>query len=123
MAQPTITPTAAPAPQPGPVRSKSALKRRNRYVIAPLVLIGVNVVLFLVFFVWPGALGMLYSFTDYRGIGKLHFIGLANFQKLFADGSFYAALGRTFVYTVLSVPLVYVCSLGEIGRASCRERV
>ena len=93
MAQPTITPTAPAAPQAGPVRSKSAQKRRNRYVIAPLVLIGVNVVLFLVFFVWPGALGMLYSFTDYRGIGKLHFIGLANFQKLFADGSVLRRLG------------------------------
>ena len=77
------------------------MKRHNRYVIAPLVLIGVNVVLFLVFFVWPGALGLIYSFTDYRGVGKLNFIGLANFQKLFADSTFYAALSRTFLYTVL----------------------
>jgi alpha-1,4-digalacturonate transport system permease protein len=105
--------TVAPgAPGKGAVRTTSQQKRRNRYVIAPLILIGVNVVLFLVFFVWPGALGLLYSFTDYRGVGKLNFIGLANFQKLFADSTFYAALGRTFVYTALSVPLVYVCSLG-----------
>ncbi|VXB99837.1 Sugar ABC transporter permease [Arthrobacter sp. 9AX] len=108
-----MTTTVAPgAPGKGALGTKSQQKRRNRYVIAPLILIGVNVVLFLVFFVWPGALGLLYSFTDYRGVGKLNFIGLANFQKLFADGTFYAALGRTFVYTVLSVPLVYVCSLG-----------
>lgn len=105
--------TAAPEkPLAGAVQSKSQQKRRNRYVIAPLILIGVNVVLFLIFFVWPGALGLLYSFTDYRGVGKLNFIGLGNFQKLFADGTFYAALGRTFVYTVFSVPLVYICSLG-----------
>ncbi|WP_201298442.1 carbohydrate ABC transporter permease [Arthrobacter sp. 9AX] len=113
MAHSTMTTTVAPgAPGKGALGTKSQQKRRNRYVIAPLILIGVNVVLFLVFFVWPGALGLLYSFTDYRGVGKLNFIGLANFQKLFADGTFYAALGRTFVYTVLSVPLVYVCSLG-----------
>lgn len=99
-------------PGTGAVRSKSQQKRHSRYVIAPLVLIGVNVVLFLVFFVWPGALGLIYSFTDYRGVGKLNFIGLANFQKLFADGTFYAALTRTFLYTVFSVPLVYVSSLG-----------
>jgi alpha-1,4-digalacturonate transport system permease protein len=96
----------------GAVRTKSQLRRHNRYVVAPLVLIGVNVVLFLVFFVWPGALGLLYSFTDYRGVGKLNFIGLGNFEKLFADSTFYAALSRTFLYTVLSVPLVYVSSLG-----------
>jgi alpha-1,4-digalacturonate transport system permease protein len=106
---PTVAPEKAGA---GTVRTKSQLRRHNRYVIAPLVLIGVNVVLFLVFFVWPGALGLLYSFTDYRGVGKLNFIGLANFQKLFADSTFYAALSRTFLYTVLSVPLVYVSSLG-----------
>lgn len=112
----------APArPQPGPVRSKSQQQRRNRYVIAPLILVVVNVVLFLVFFVWPGALGLLYSFTDYRGVGKLNFIGLANFQKLFADGTFYAALGRTFVYTALSVPLVYVCSLGVAALLVSKE--
>jgi alpha-1,4-digalacturonate transport system permease protein len=106
---PTVAPEKAGA---GTVRTKSQLRRHNRYVIAPLVLIGVNVVLFLVFFVWPGALGLLYSFTDYRGVGRLNFIGLANFQKLFADSTFYAALSRSFLYTVLSVPLVYVSSLG-----------
>src|SRR4029453_9405703 len=101
---PTVTPEKL---HTGTVRSKSQQRRRNRYVIAPLVLIGVNVVLFLVFFVWPGALGLIYSFTDYRGVGKLNFIGLTNFQKLFADSSFYAALSRTFLYTLLSVPLTY----------------
>ncbi|MDQ5863199.1 MAG: sugar ABC transporter permease, partial [Actinomycetota bacterium] len=113
MTNPTMSPTVAPEKAgTGTVRTKSQLRRHNRYVIAPLVLIGVNVVLFLVFFVWPGALGLLYSFTDYRGVGRLNFIGLANFQKLFADSTFYAALSRTFLYTVLSVPLVYVSSLG-----------
>ncbi|MGA8789959.1 MAG: sugar ABC transporter permease [Paenarthrobacter sp.] len=113
MANSTLSPAVRPE-QPGSpaVRSKSQQRRRNRYVIAPLILIGVNVVLFLVFFVWPGALGLIYSFTDYRGVGKLNFIGLANFQKLLADSTFYAALTRTFLYTVLSVPLVYVSSLG-----------
>ncbi len=113
MANPTLSPTLTPEePRTVAVRSKSQQKRHNRYVIAPLVLVGVNVVLFLVFFVWPGALGLIYSFTDYRGVGKLNFIGLANFQKLFADTTFYAALSRTFLYTVLSVPLTYVISLG-----------
>jgi len=113
VANPTVSSTASPGVlRPDPVRSKSQQRRRNRYVTAPLILIGVNVVLFLAFFVWPGALGLIYSFTDYRGVGKLNFIGLANFQKLFADSTFYAALTRTFLYTVLSVPVVYVSSLG-----------
>lgn len=113
MSNPTLSPTQTPAPpSPGAVRSKSQQKRRNRYIVAPLILVSVNVVLFLLFFVWPGALGLLYSFTDYRGVGKLNFIGLANFQKLFGDGTFWAALSRTFIYTVLSVPVIYASSLG-----------
>jgi alpha-1,4-digalacturonate transport system permease protein len=113
VANPTTSSTLSPETlRTGTVRSKSQQRRRNRYVIAPLILIGVNVVLFLVFFVWPGALGLIYSFTDYRGVGRLNFIGLKNFETLFADRTFYAALSRTFLYTVLSVPLVYVSSLG-----------
>ena len=113
MANPTLSPTLTPEePRTVAVRSKSQQKRHNRYVIAPLVLVGVNVVLFPVFFVWPGALGLFYSFTDYRGVGEPKFIGLANYQKLFGDTTFYEALSRTLLYTVLSVPLNYVISLG-----------
>nr|BFF27045.1 sugar ABC transporter permease [Glycomyces mayteni] len=84
---------------------------RPRYRSAPLVLAGLNIVLFGVFFVWPGSLGLIYSFTDYTGIGTYDFIGLANYEKLFGDPTFYQALVRSLLYTVLSVPLVYVMSL------------
>jgi alpha-1,4-digalacturonate transport system permease protein len=75
------------------------------------MLAGLNIVLFGVFFVWPGSLGLIYSFTDYTGIGTYDFIGLANYEKLFGDPTFYQALVRSLLYTVLSVPLVYVMSL------------
>ena len=47
--------------------------------------------LFVLFFVWPGALGLFYSFTDYSGVGEPDFIGLENYAKLFGDDTFYAA--------------------------------
>ncbi|MDA1368291.1 sugar ABC transporter permease [Glycomyces algeriensis] len=67
--------------------------------------------MFLVFFVWPGGLGLIYSFTDYSGIGTPEFIGLDNYEKLFADPTFYESLTRTLLFAVISVPLMYVMSL------------
>ncbi|MEV7085303.1 sugar ABC transporter permease [Streptomyces sp. NPDC093085] len=67
--------------------------------------------MFLLFFVWPGALGLIYSFTDYRGFGQPDFVGLDNYRTLFEDADFYGALGRTALYVLLSVPLTYALSL------------
>lgn len=89
-----------------------ALLRRARRHLVPLLFVSAAIVFFALFFVWPGALGLAYSFTDYRGVGKLNFVGLENYQELFADDDFYRVLGRTVLYTVLAVPLHYVLSLG-----------
>jgi alpha-1,4-digalacturonate transport system permease protein len=86
-------------------------KRRSTYTLAPLVLITANVVLFALFFVWPAVIGLVYSFTNYTGVGAFQFIGLDNYQNLFGDSTFYDALSRTLLYTVLVVPLNFVLSL------------
>lgn len=86
-------------------------RRRTTYTLAPLVLIAANVVLFALFFVWPAVIGLVYSFTDYTGVGAFRFIGLDNYQNLFGDSTFYDALFRTLLYTVLVVPLNFVLSL------------
>ncbi|MFJ8058179.1 carbohydrate ABC transporter permease [Streptomyces sp. NPDC096142] len=86
-------------------------KRRSTYTLAPLVLIAANVVLFALFFVWPAVIGLVYSFTNYTGVGAFQFIGLDNYQNLFGDSTFYDALFRTLLYTVLVVPLNFVLSL------------
>nr|QZD57938.1 sugar ABC transporter permease [Glycomyces sp. TRM65418] len=76
-----------------------------------MALAGLNIVLFGLFFVWPGSLGLIYSFTDYTGIGTFEFIGLDNYEQLFGDPTFYRALTRTLLFAALSVPLMYVVSL------------
>ncbi|MFT4136393.1 carbohydrate ABC transporter permease [Microbacterium sp.] len=84
----------------------------TRFLLAPLSFIAIAVVLFALFFVWPGALGLWYSFTDYTGVGTPDFIGLDNYVDLAQDPDFYYSLGRTLLYTVLSVPLHFVAALG-----------
>jgi len=64
-----------------------------------------------VFFVWPGGLGLIYSFTDYSGLGTPEFVGTDNYERLFGDPTFYQSLTRTLLFALLSVPLMYVMSL------------
>ncbi|WP_405825304.1 sugar ABC transporter permease [Streptomyces sp. NBC_01390] len=89
----------------------SRSRRRNKYTLAPLVLIAANVVLFALFFVWPAVIGLVYSFTNYTGVGAFQFIGLDNYHNLFGDSTFYDALTRTLLYAVLFVPLNFAVSL------------
>lgn len=85
--------------------------KRHRYTAPALALTAGVIVLYALFFLWPGVLGLMYSFTNYRGYGPQEFIGLDNYVALASDPTFYAALGRTFVYALFSVPLGYVLSL------------
>ena len=87
-------------------------RRRRRGSLAPLLFTAAAMVLFALFFLWPGALGLFYSFTSYRGVGEPKFTGLENYSRLFSDDAFYRVLGRTLLYTVLAVPLHYVMALG-----------
>ncbi|MBO4252977.1 carbohydrate ABC transporter permease [Streptomyces griseorubiginosus] len=91
--------------------SVSPPRRRSKYTLAPLVLIAANVVLFGLFFVWPAVIGLVYSFTNYTGVGAFQFIGLDNYHNLFGDSTFYDALTRTVLYAVLFVPLNFALSL------------
>jgi alpha-1,4-digalacturonate transport system permease protein len=91
--------------------SASPPRRRSKYVLAPLVLIAANVVLFALFFVWPAVIGLVYSFTNYTGVGAFQFVGLDNYHNLFGDSTFYDALTRTLLYAVLFVPLNFALAL------------
>ncbi len=91
--------------------SASPPRSRSKYTLAPLVLIAANAVLFALFFVWPAVIGLVYSFTNYTGVGAFQFVGLDNYSHLFGDSIFFDALTRTLLYTVLFVPLNFVFSL------------
>jgi alpha-1,4-digalacturonate transport system permease protein len=74
-------------------------------------LISANVILFVVFFVWPALIGLWYSFTNYTGVGDAQFIGVQNYAQLFGDSQFYGAFLRTAIYTVVVTPVSFCFSL------------
>lgn len=65
---------------------------------------------FLAFTLYPMLASLYYSFTDYRFRGPSHWVGLANYQRLFQDKLFWTALGNTAYMVVIGVPILLVFS-------------
>ncbi|AXK46789.1 carbohydrate ABC transporter permease [Brachybacterium saurashtrense] len=114
---PTLTSPTDASPVAGPVRAgdgarrPNAVRERRRRGLVAAVFLLPAFVLFCLFFVGPAALGVLYSFTDYRGYGDAEFVGIENYSALLADSDFYTSLLRTFLYTAVAVPFGYFLSL------------
>jgi multiple sugar transport system permease protein len=79
---------------------------------------------FLIFTAGPMIASLGLAFTDYDIINPPNFVGLANFEQALTDSSLHRALGNTFFYTALHVPLSMAAALGmalllnQVGRAS-----
>lgn len=79
--------------------------------IFPYVMIAPNLLIFLIFIAVPAVFGLVYSLTDWGGIGELNFIGFANYAELFTDHRFWISMRQTFLYAIISLPLIMVVSL------------
>lgn len=57
----------------------------------------------------PFIYGIYLTLTSWDGVSKEKpFVGLANYVATFADGAYWQAMGRTFLYSVIAVVLVNV---------------
>ncbi|KHL95697.1 sugar ABC transporter permease [Paenibacillus sp. IHB B 3415] len=65
---------------------------------------------FALFYLIPFGMGVFYSFMD-RMVGG-HYVGLHNYRELIAGDSFRKAASGTFYFSLVSVPLLIVLSLG-----------
>jgi multiple sugar transport system permease protein len=65
---------------------------------------------FLAFTAGPILASLYYSFTDYDIVSKPRFVGLHNFQELFADPMFLTSMANTLYFVVLVVPLSMILS-------------
>lgn len=70
---------------------------------------GPATILFLAVVVVPFIYGLYLTLTSWDGIAtNKPFVGLRNYQDAFADTAYWSALGRTAIYSVISVILVNV---------------
>jgi len=77
----------------------------------PYLFLAPALVLLGIFVIYPIFAVIYYSFTDYDIIRPPVFIGLENFENLFADETFWLALTHSIVY-LLVTPILIVLSIG-----------
>jgi len=65
---------------------------------------------FLIFFIIPFIISILYCFT--QGVGDVHYVGFQNFIDLFNNSAFQLAVKNTIFFNLASVPLAIIISLG-----------
>lgn len=71
-----------------------------------------GLIVFGAFILWPLVASFYYSLLEWTGFSEnAKFIGLDNYRGLLNDGFFYAALRRSFLFTLMTVPLQMLLGL------------
>ena len=102
--------TASPA-HAAPV-SKRGMKKSVRESLVAYSFIAPNFIGFCVFTLVPMFFAICLAFCSWDGAHPIEFVGLQNFIDLLDDDTFKASFVNTIVYTVGTVPLTLICSLG-----------
>ncbi len=87
-------------------------KREERWFY---LLISPWIIGFLLFTAYPMLASAFYSLTSWDFFTEPEFVGLKNYRDLLLDVRFWKALGNTFYYAVIFVPLNMVLSLAIAG--------
>lgn len=102
--------TASPA-HAAPV-PKRGMKKSVRESLIAYSFIAPNFIGFCVFTLVPMFFAICLAFCSWDGAHPIEFVGLQNFIDLLDDDTFKASFVNTIVYTVGTVPLTLICSLG-----------
>lgn len=87
-------------------------KKISRKAISMFLFTVPATVLYCIFFIYPIAIGIMYSFTDWNGLAKdFKFIGLSNYIEAFTNKRFQNAVLFNIKFTILAVILVVGISL------------
>jgi arabinosaccharide transport system permease protein len=71
--------------------------------LAPFVFLLPFMVVFVIFRLWPLVQAVEFSFQDVQGIQGNEWVGLDNYQAIFANPQFGTAMMNTFVYTIMTL--------------------
>jgi ABC-type sugar transport system permease subunit len=97
-----------------PVRQKETkghLWFKSQAKLAPYFFTAPFYILFFVFFLFPSLIAIVLSLYQWNGIGQPKWIGLRNFQRLFADPYFWQAAGNTMIYMLASLLFIIPLAL------------
>lgn len=79
---------------------------------APLLFLAPNVIIFIIFIIYPALSGIKMSFYDWSILGDTAFAGFSNYKYLINDEMFWKTLGNSLRFVVMVVPLLTIAALG-----------
>ncbi|MGV2787146.1 sugar ABC transporter permease, partial [Clostridium perfringens] len=86
-------------------------KKERHYVYLGLAFASPWIIGFLAFTVYPFFGSLYLSLTEYDLFSPPKWVGLQNYELIFADDRFYKSLGNTFFMAFISVPITLTVSL------------
>ena len=107
MAEPTVI---------NPVHLSLAAKLRHKWTEIykarwPYLFISPFYILFLIFGVYPVLFSLYLSFTEWKGLGPIKFVGLKNFELLLRDKVFLQSMANGVILFFLYVPIMTFLAL------------
>ena len=99
-------PRAARVARLGMSRRQWRAQRNGLFFISPWIIGFASLAL------WPIAISLYYSFTNFNGVGGAQWVGFANYQRLASDPTYRIAVVNTLYYVAIFVPASTVLSLG-----------
>jgi alpha-1,4-digalacturonate transport system permease protein len=97
-----------------PAGKRGKMKRTGgnfNQILAPLLFLMPNILIFLVFIIVPAVQGLRMSFMEWGVFKTPRFIGLDNFKELVSDQVFRITVKNTLVYSAVTVVLLLAVSL------------
>ena len=92
-------------------RRTLAGKRERRQVLIGMAYIAPSFILMMIFNVIPIFVSLFLAFCKYNMVGTPTWIGLENFQKLFANKALREAMINTLRYVLMTVPVQTILAL------------
>ena len=97
------------------MKKRGVLSQLKREKVSYLMLLP-NVIMFLIFTVYPILWAMRYMFYDYKGYGEASFVGLEKFERVLTrDTVFWNSVVNTFVYVggklIITLPIAFLIAV------------
>ena len=97
------------------MKKRGVVSQLKREKVSYLMLLP-NVIMFLIFTVYPILWAMRYMFYDYKGYGEARFVGLENFERVLTrDTVFWNSVVNTFVYVggklIITLPIAFLIAV------------
>ncbi|GAA4985167.1 carbohydrate ABC transporter permease [Actinopolymorpha pittospori] len=105
----TTTPLAAPASagEPGSTARRHAGRSKSE-LFSLYLAISPFYILFAIFGLFPILFSFYLSFQNWNGIGDMHFVGLAQYQFMLSDPTFWKSILNTFeIWFISTIPMLF----------------